>query len=60
MHQYHEMLSSAWSASGRVLKHAAMTNLTAITVCMPEIYHQRTYLKVNINLDTTGVSVLFI
>lgn len=45
MHQYHEMLSSAWSKSGRVLKHAAVTNLTAIAVCMPEIYHEQTLLE---------------
>lgn len=44
MHQYHEMLSSAWSASGRVLKHAAMTNFTAMAVCMPEICHEQTLL----------------
>lgn len=44
MHQYHEMLSSARSASGRVLTHAAMTNLTAIAVGMPEIYHEQTLL----------------
>lgn len=42
MHQYHEMLSSARSESGRVLKHAAMTNLT---VCTPEIYHEQTLLE---------------
>lgn len=56
--EYHEMLSSARSASGRVLKHAAMTNLTAITVGMPIMNEH--YFKVNINLDTTGVSVLFV
>lgn len=42
MHQHHEMLSSAHSASGRGLKHAVMTNLTATAVFMPEIYHVRT------------------
>lgn len=42
MHQYHEMLSSACSASGGVLKHAVMTNLTAVAVFMPEIYHVHT------------------
>lgn len=42
MHQYHEMLSSAHSASGGVLKHAGMTNLTATAVFMPEIYHVQT------------------
>lgn len=26
------------------VKHAAMTNLTAIAVCMPEIYHEQTLL----------------
>lgn len=44
MHQYREMLSSAHSASGGVLKHAVMTTLTAIAVFMSEIYHVQTLL----------------
>lgn len=42
MHQYHDTRSSAHSASGGVLKHAVMTNLTAVAVFMPEIYHVQT------------------
>lgn len=38
------MLSSVHSASGGVSKHAAMSNLTAIAVFMPEIYHVQTLL----------------